>query len=63
MGILSVILVGAWLILFGLAFAAAVTISSGFLGWAAVVTGAVVLIENILWPLVKGRGVVNTPQA
>ena len=62
-GVLSLVVVGVWLILFGLAFSTAVTATGifgpVFLGWAAVVVGSTVIVENVLWPLLAGRNVSN----
>lgn len=44
---LSTLLLAIWLILVGLSWTAAITISSKFLGIWAIVTGAVFLIEQV----------------
>ena len=50
MGIVSVVLLGVFLILLGVFLAWPLTLSAGFVGVAGIVVGAVVIVENVLWP-------------
>lgn len=45
MGVFGAVLLSIWLILVGLTWATVITASGTFLGWAAVVVAAVILIE------------------
>lgn len=49
---MGILLLGIWLILFGLSLAAIVTISNVFLGVFAIIVGIILLVE--------GRGVITT---
>lgn len=57
---LSTLLLAVWLILLGLTWAAVLSLSTTFLGWFAVVTGVVFLVEGYR-PLVLP--IRRTPQA
>jgi uncharacterized membrane protein len=57
MGILSVVFLGVFLILLGVFLAWPLTLSAGFVGVAGIVTGAVVIVENVLWPATRNARV------
>ena len=60
MGVFGVVLLSIWLILVGLTWATVITASGPFLGWAAVVVAAVILIETFVYPRVRVSR--NNPQ-
>lgn len=60
MGILSIVLLGVFLILLGVFLAWPATLSAGFVGISSIVVGAVILVENFLFPHFRGTVVTNT---